>query len=331
MSNKTLVRLYAEHAGKVSDKWSTYFHEYDRILGAYRTKRVRLLEIGVQNGGSLEIWSKYFPHAQKLVGCDINPDCARLRFEDPRIAVVVGNAHSDSTQAEILRCAPAFDVIMDDGSHCSSDVVKSFARYFPIWLTTVSSLRRTCTCSYWEDFEGGLFDPFSSITFFKRLADVISHEHWGIAKYRVDILSGLFTKYGFEIDEDTLQHVHSVEFLNSMCVIRKAKPERNQLGARVIVGSVGAVVPAHVLRSSLEETPDQTDNEWSARSAPPDEEISLRIKELADRDGQIESLQEAVTERDAQMAVLMRLFLSVMPQIARLGEAITEVMLGLPA
>ena len=80
-------------------------------------------------------------------------DCARLRFEDPRIAVVVGNAHSTLRRLEILRCAPAFDVIMDDGSHCSSDVVESFARYFPIWLTTVSSLRRTCTCSYWEDFD----------------------------------------------------------------------------------------------------------------------------------------------------------------------------------
>ena len=42
MSNKILVRLYAEHVGKVSDKWSIYFHEYDLILGAYRTRRVRL-------------------------------------------------------------------------------------------------------------------------------------------------------------------------------------------------------------------------------------------------------------------------------------------------
>ncbi len=99
MAYKTLAQLYAEHVGKVSDKWASYFNEYDRILSAYRDKCIHLLEIGIQNGGSLEIWSKYFPYAQKLVGCDINPECAGLSYEDPRIAVVVGDVNSDTTHA----------------------------------------------------------------------------------------------------------------------------------------------------------------------------------------------------------------------------------------
>ena len=62
MTDKKLATLYAEHVGKVSDKWSSYFDEYDRILAAYsELRRIRLLEIGIQNGGSLEIWSHYFP------------------------------------------------------------------------------------------------------------------------------------------------------------------------------------------------------------------------------------------------------------------------------
>lgn len=304
MTNKTLVKLYAEHVGKVSDKWSIYFNEYDRIFDAYRNKPVRLLEIGIQNGGSLEIWSKYFPHAQKLVGCDINPDCAGLSYEDPRIAVVVGDANSDAAQVKILGYAPAFDVIIDDGSHRSSDVVKSFARYFPNLADGGVFIAEDLHCSYWQEFEGGLFDPFSSITFFKRLADVLNQEHWGIEKNRTDILSGFFSKYGSQIDEEILQHIHSVEFFNSMCVIRKFKPERNRLGTRIIAGSVGMVVPGHVLRSSPEEIPDQTGNEWTARSMSPDEELLLRIKELAERDGQIANLNQAVVERDGQIAGL---------------------------
>ena len=325
MTNKTLVELYAEHVGKVSDKWSIYLTEYGRIFDGYRDRPVRLLEIGIQNGGSLEVWSKYFPHAQKLVGCDINPDCAGLSYEDPRIAVVVGDANSDTTQAKILQCAPAFDVIMDDGSHWSSDIVKSFARYFPHLADDGVFIAEDLHCSYWKDFEGGLFDPFSSITFFKRLADVISHEHWGIDKNRTDILSGFFSKYGFQIDEETLQHVHSVEFINSMCVIRKAKPERNRLGTRVIVGSVGTVVPGHVLRSSMEEIPDQTDNVWTARSMPLDEEFLLRIKELAERDGQIVILNEAVVERDAQIASLNQAVAECDGQIAGLKQTVTSL------
>src|SRR6185295_1187476 len=255
MTKKTLEQFYADHVGKVSDKWSLYLNEYDRILGAYRNKPVRLLEIGIQNGGSLEIWSKYFPHAQKLVGCDINPGCAGLSYEDPRIAVVVRDANSDAAQAAILRHAPVFDVILDDGSHRSSDIVKSFARYFPHLTDDGVYIAEDLHCSYWEDFEGGLFDPFSSITFFKRLADVISHEHWGIEKNSVDILSGIFSKYGFQMDAKVLQNVHSVEFINSMCVVRKAKSEQNRLGSRIIAGSVEMIASGHLELQGWQHSP----------------------------------------------------------------------------
>ncbi len=166
MAKKTIEKLYAEHISKVSDKWSSYLKEYNRLFDSYRNKPVRLLEIGVQNGGSLEIWSKYFSNAEKLVGCDINPDCARLDFEDQRIAVVVGDANSDAAQEAVLGHAPAFDVIIDDGSHRSSDIVKSFARYFPHVADGGLFIAEDLHCSYWQDFEGGLFDPFSSMAFF---------------------------------------------------------------------------------------------------------------------------------------------------------------------
>lgn len=55
---KTLQQLYQEHHGKVSDKWSLYLAEYDRLLSPYRERAVNLLEIGIQNGGSLEIWTR---------------------------------------------------------------------------------------------------------------------------------------------------------------------------------------------------------------------------------------------------------------------------------
>src|SRR6266542_98882 len=199
MTKETLERLYAVHVGKVSDRWSLYFNEYDRILDAYRNKPVCLLEIGIQNGGSLEICSKYFPSAPKLVGCDIDPKCARLRYEDPRIAVVAGDANSDAAQAVVLGHAPAFDVIIDDGSHRSRDIVKSFARYFPNLADDGVFIVEDLHCSYWEDYVGGLFDPFSAITFFNRLADVVSQDQYSIDKPRPDISSRLISTHLAEI------------------------------------------------------------------------------------------------------------------------------------
>ena len=102
-SNVTLAELYRTHTGKVSDKWASYLAVYNRIFEPYRDKPVRLLEIGIQNGGSLEVWSKYFTNAMRLVGCDIDENCRQLTYADSRIAVVVGDACSEPTQATIFR------------------------------------------------------------------------------------------------------------------------------------------------------------------------------------------------------------------------------------
>lgn len=288
MTKQTLGQQYAEHSGKVSDKWAIYLVEYERIFGEYRDKPVTLLEIGVQNGGSLEIWSRFFTNAQKLVGCDINPDCARLVYEDPRIAVVVGDANSDAVQLIVLQYAPVFDVMLDDGSHRSSDIVKSFARYFPYLADGGVFVAEDLHCSYWAEYEGGLFDPFSSITFFKRLADIVNYEHWGIAKSRTDILRGFFLKYDFDIDEEVLTHIHSIEFINSMCVIRKEAPQNNSLGSRFISGLDESIVPmAMALQSSSLSPLSQTGNAWTARIMPPDEDVLRLDKEIAKRDEQI--------------------------------------------
>jgi hypothetical protein len=319
MTKQTLEQLYAEHSGKVSDKWSIYLVEYGRIFDEYRDKPVTLLEIGVQNGGSLEIWSRFFANAQKLVGCDINPDCARLVYEDPRVAVVVGDANSDAVQLIVLQRAPVFDVMIDDGSHRSSDIVKSFARYFPHLADGGVFVAEDLHCSYWAEFEGGLFDPFSSIAFFKRLADIVNHEHWGIAKSRSDILRGFFLKYDFQIDEDVLTHIHSIEFVNSMCVIRKEASQNNSLGSRFISGLDETIVPGGMaLQSSSSSTPSQVGNVWTARIMPPDEDVLGLEKDVL-------HLDKEIANRDEQVALLAASLAASREDVSRLEKDVLHL------
>ncbi|MHB1145443.1 MAG: glycosyltransferase [Thiobacillus sp.] len=328
MSRKTLHQLYAEHQGKVSDKWSLYLTEYDRLFDDYRDKPVRLLEIGIQNGGSLEIWSKYFSNASALIGCDINPDCTRLSYDDPRIGVIIGDANAPEVHERVLQRSQQFDIIIDDGSHLSSDIIKSFALYFPCLAEGGVFIAEDLHCSYWSQFEGGLFDPYSSISFFKRLADVINHEHWGMPKVRTDILRGIFTKYNCEIDVEALSQVHSVEFINSMCAIRKAPVADNRLGRQIIAGSTELVVPGrrdlHNHPYQFDPTLDQSSNPWTVRAAPPDEAIQHSEVALANAQEQIASLNQAVTERDSQIASLNQAVTERDSQIASLNQAVTE-------
>jgi glycosyltransferase involved in cell wall biosynthesis len=322
MRKKTLHQLFAEHTGKVSDRWSLYLTEYDRLFDDYRDKPVRLLEIGIQNGGSLELWSKYFSNASVLIGCDINPDCARLSYDDPRIGVIVGDVNAPDVRERVFQRSPQFDIIIDDGSHLSSDIIKSFALYFPRVVEGGVFIAEDLHCSYWDKFEGGLFDPYSSISFFKRLADVINHEHWGIPKARADILRGIFTKYDCEVDEEALSQVHSVEFINSMCVVRKATAADNGLGRRVIAGSMELVFPG--LRKVPNPIFDQSSNPWTARTTPLDEAIQHTELALADRDRQIASLNQAVYDKDVHINNLSKILTELDGQIYNLNQTVVE-------
>ncbi|GEM_PF-470328 len=232
----SLRKLYHEHMGKVSDKWSLYMEEWDRLMSPYRDQPIRLLEIGIQNGGSLEIWGKYFPRAEKIVGCDIDEACRNLKYEDNRIAVVVEDANSDDGESQILQHAASFDVIIDDGSHHSNDVIRSFIRYFPLLTDNGIYLVEDLHTSYWRDYNGGLHNPLSSMAFFKRLADVLNFEHWRNNKPRTSYLDGFTASLGVQLSEFDFARIHSIEFVNSCCIIKKSLPDRNVLGRRIVTG-----------------------------------------------------------------------------------------------
>src|SRR5579862_5229882 len=78
-------------------KYSNYFDIYDRFLESYRGRRPRLLEIGVQHGGSLEMWNRYFGGNVDIVGIDILPECEKFAAENVRIFI------GDQSDEDFLR------------------------------------------------------------------------------------------------------------------------------------------------------------------------------------------------------------------------------------
>ncbi|MDP8904242.1 MAG: glycosyltransferase [Chloroflexota bacterium] len=281
--------------------------EYESAFPYLRDRAIRLLEIGVQNGGSLEIWSRYFPRASVIVGCDIDMDCGRLTFDDPRVRVVIGDVNADATLAAIRRHARKYDVIIDDGSHRSADVVRTFGRLFPSLSDGGIYVVEDMHCSYWRDFEGGLYYPLSAMSFFKRLADTLNHDHWGVTTARADVFRGFSERYGFGIDEASLALIHSVEFVNSMCFVRKGHRSRNDLGRRVIAGTVAPVAsaPVETDRRSMRRS-DESNNPWTARARPPDEELDQVARTLRERDEQVAQYEWELTRREEEIAGLQR-------------------------
>ena len=277
---RSLKDLYKNHSGKVSDKWSIYLNEYDDKLRKYQELPINFFEIGILNGGSLEIFSKYFAKAELILGCDIDAKCNELHYDQMNIKVIIGDVNEEKIKNQIIKYSE-FDIIIDDGSHNSDDIVRSFCNYFNYLKDDGLYIIEDLHCSYHQQHRGGIFYPISSINFFKKLIDIINYEHWGIEKKRDWLLRGFSTNYKANVENLELDHIHSIEFINSLCFIKKKSPEHNKIGKRIVTGESSIVVTDRKKYNNTDvEVLNQSNNPWSNSDLLPEEELVLLKKKL---------------------------------------------------
>jgi hypothetical protein len=108
-------------------KWTHYFETYQAVFDSRRNTPMRILEIGVYRGASLRLWKNYFQHAKTcLVGVDIDPACASYDAPSDGIHVRLGSQADSEFLAKVVDEFGPFDLIIDDGSHHSTHMIKSF-------------------------------------------------------------------------------------------------------------------------------------------------------------------------------------------------------------
>jgi hypothetical protein len=96
-------------------KWIHYFEIYHRHLAKFMGKPVHLVEIGVQSGGSLEMWREYLGPGCRITGIDIDEECRK--FEGPATAILIGDQADRSFWGAFKERFPPVDVVIDDGGH----------------------------------------------------------------------------------------------------------------------------------------------------------------------------------------------------------------------
>ena len=241
MERLSIERLHRTKSGKASDKWSSYLPYYDLLFSPFRDATIDMLEIGVQNGGSLETWSQYFQNGRNFIGCDIDTGCAQLRYDDPRISIVVGDANAAPAFQTIKNICADFDIIIDDGSHKSIDIMNSFVNYFPLVKPGGIYVVEDTHTLYSNQFGGGILNEYSAYAFFKRLIDVTNFQFW-----RDDLaIKPYFSTFFPEGDTPTFitdGWIDSIDFRNSIITITKShQAGHEKLGERVIAGTSAQV------------------------------------------------------------------------------------------
>lgn len=108
----------------------SYLEVYERLFSPIRQSCQRVLEIGVQEGGSIALWSEYFPNAD-VYGFDINLDKVIVDLSNPRIHTRLCDAYSSQTFSTMEPMS--FDVIIDDGPHTKDSMI-TFASIYSQFL-----------------------------------------------------------------------------------------------------------------------------------------------------------------------------------------------------
>jgi SAM-dependent methyltransferase len=227
--------LFLDHRGKLVDKWEQYLEIYEREIGRFRKAKrpIRLLEIGVQNGGSLELWRKYLPQGSHIYGIDIDKRVESLEFETDHINVSIFDA-SNKRIAERHILDHKFDIIIDDGSHRSNDVINSFKIFFKYLNGFGIYIIEDLHCSYMKYYGGGLKKPDSSIEYLKQIIDTLNNDHIDQSERAAKpdaTLAGLAPWLG------------RISFYDSAAVVEKLPKARTTPYRRAFSGSTAQVNP----------------------------------------------------------------------------------------
>ena len=138
---KTVRQIWESHKHRfVLDKWMQYADAYEKhlpkpIFHPENTKKdrkeIRLLEIGVQSGGSLIDWKRYYGDNSTIVGIDIDTRCSRSHMPDENIFVEIGSQLDQDFLLSVCRKYGPFNIIIDDGGHSAKMIMTSIRIMFP--------------------------------------------------------------------------------------------------------------------------------------------------------------------------------------------------------
>lgn len=206
-----------------SDKWGLHFYteHYARYFRPFRDRPVVVLELGIGGfddpavgGGSLRAWSRFF-HRGIVCGIDI---AVKTGVERQRVVTLRGNQSDVALLNSFVERFGAPDIVVDDGSHRSEDVIASFRVLFPHLRPGGLYVVEDLQTSYWPRFGGSSTDltgPATSMGFLKMLVDGLNHEEITPASGRLPV--------------PTDTQIVGVHFHHNLAVVEKGSNEEGSL------------------------------------------------------------------------------------------------------
>ena len=185
---------------------SGFLEIYEEYFTALRNEKINILEIGIDKGDSLRLWREYFSNA-KICGIDL----FQKNISIDNVDILIGDQSDYSFLKTVVNKYQNFDIIIDDGSHLSKDIISSFKFLFPFLNNNGLYVVEDLQTSYQPRFGGSRFNlnkKKTSMNFLKSLADSINYEHNDKPFFKRSLFDG---------------KIKSVSFYQNIAFIRKGE------------------------------------------------------------------------------------------------------------
>lgn len=150
-------------------KWAHYLPIYDKLFRPYRNTPVRMLEIGVSEGGSLDMWRRYFGPDATIFGVDVDLECVNGVTHPNQVRI--GSQDDPAFLRSVVAELGVPDIILDDGSHLGRHQRASFDILFPLLADGGLYIIEDTHTAYWHWADGGYRRPDTAIEFAKSIVD----------------------------------------------------------------------------------------------------------------------------------------------------------------
>ena len=160
---------------KSTKEWTGFLEIYSKYFEDYKDKEINILEIGIDKGESLKIWRKYFSKA-KICGIDI----IDIDFKIEGVDIIKADQTDKKALKEICEKYKNFDIIIDDGSHRSKQIIISLNFLFDYLNNNGLYVIEDLQTSYFPRFGGSrinLKKKGTSMNFLKSITDSINYEN----------------------------------------------------------------------------------------------------------------------------------------------------------
>lgn len=215
-----LEALFDKGTGGKCSKWRHYFDIYERYISAFRNMPCVYLEIGVFNGGSLDIMRQYLGNAARIIGVDIMPQCKAI--EQRGFEIYIGDQADGAFLRQLGATVGNADIIVDDGGHTSDQQITTFLHMFPLLRDGGIYIVEDLHANFWQSHNVSRY----GITFFdfaKGLADKMSYWHLDPAS-----LAGRYALPREQRPPMTIQNfattqIYGMHFYDSIIVFEKRR------------------------------------------------------------------------------------------------------------